>query len=42
MVKKGVKRADDVCQATIIAAHHIDNTPIDDDVDASNDTPYFD
>jgi hypothetical protein len=42
MVKKAMRRADDVCQAIIIAAHQVENTPIDDDVDASNDTPYFD
>jgi hypothetical protein len=42
MAKKGVKMADDICQATVIAEHHVDNTPIDDDVDAGNDTPYFD
>lgn len=42
LVKKNVKGVDEVCQTRVVTTHHVKNTPIDDDVDAGNDTPCFD
>lgn len=42
MVKKGVKGREDVCEALVQARHQVPQLYVDEELDAGNDTPYFD
>ncbi|KAK8445163.1 hypothetical protein SEVIR_9G269700v4 [Setaria viridis] len=42
MVKKGVKGREDVCEALVQVRHQVPQLYIDEELDAGNDTPYFD
>lgn len=42
MLKKGIKGKEEICEALVQSGHQVPEAPIDEDLDAGSDTPYFD